>query len=193
LRYHPGEVNLRMADVVIVNKVDSAEEAGVDTVLRNVAAVNPRAQVIRAASPPQLDDGPDLRGVRALVVDDGPTLTHGEMPFGAGLVAARRAGAIVVDPRPFAVGSIAEALQRWPALTEALLAMGYGDAQLAHLAATIDAADCDVVVAGTPIDLGRLIRTRHPIRRVRYELEVLGEPTLADALAPIVARSAVGA
>jgi predicted GTPase len=142
--------------------------------------------VILAASPPRLDEGPDLRGARALVIDDGPTLTHGEMPFGAGLVAARRAGATIVDPRRSAVGSLRETLARWPRLTEALPAMGYGDAQLADLAATIDAADCDVVVAGTPIDLARLIPSRHPIRRVRYELEEQGRPDLADALAPII-------
>jgi predicted GTPase len=186
LRYHPGEVNLRMADVVLVNKVDSAAEEDVAVVLRNVASVNPDAQVILAASPPLLDDGPDIRGARALVIDDGPTLTHGEMPFGAGLVAARQAGATIVDPRPFAVGSLRATLERWPALTEALPAMGYDDAQLADLAATIDAADCDVVVAGTPIDLARLIRTRHPIRRVRYELEERGRPGLSDVLAPII-------
>ena len=126
-----------------------------------------------------------------LVVEDGPTLTHGEMPFGAGLVAARRAGAgAIVDPRPHAVGSIADTFARWPQLTDVLPAMGYSDEQLRELEATIDRTDCDVVVTGTPIDLGRLIATRHPIRRVRYELEEVGRPTIADVLRPIVARAA---
>ena len=188
LRYHPGEVNLRLADVVVVNKVDSAETQAVDEVLASVEAVNPGATVILAASPPRLDPGPDLRGARVLVVEDGPTLTHGEMPFGAGLVAAQSAGAAeIVDPRAFAVGSIAETFATWPRLGPVLPAMGYSDEQLTELAATINAADCDVVVIGTPIDLGRLIESRHPIRHVRYELEEVGVPTIADVLRPIVA------
>ena len=189
LLYHPGETNLRMADVVVVNKVDSAEADDVETVLANVEAVNPDATVILAESPPMLESGPDIIGKRVLVVDDGPTLTHGEMPFGAGLVAARRAGAAtIVDPRPFAVGSIADVLLSAPQLANVLPAMGYSDEQLHELEQTIDATDCDVVVSGTPIDLGRLIRSRHPIRHVRYELEEIGTPTMADVLAPIVAR-----
>jgi predicted GTPase len=188
LRYHPGEVNLRLADVVVVNKVDAAEKGAVDEVLASVAEANPTATVIRAASPPILDPGPDLRGKRVLVVEDGPTLTHGEMPFGAGLVAARDAGAAeIVDPRPFAVGSVAATLAAWPQLGNVLPAMGYSDEQLAELAATINAADCDVVVTGTPIDLGRLIESRNPIRHVRYELEEIGTPTIADVLDPVMA------
>jgi predicted GTPase len=189
LLYHPGETNLRMADVVVVNKVDSAEADDVETILANVEAVNPDATVILAESPPLLEPGPDVIGKRVLVVDDGPTLTHGEMPFGAGLVAARRGGAAtIVDPRPFAVGSIADVLASATQLENVLPAMGYSDEQLRELEQTIDATDCDVVVSGTPIDLGRLIRSRHPIRRVRYELEEIGRPTIADVLAPIVAR-----
>ena len=189
LRYHPGEANLRMADVVVINKVDSAEAHNVEQVLENIEAANPMARVIFAKSPPILEDGPELLGRRVLVVDDGPTLTHGEMPFGAGLVAARNAGAAaIVDPRPYAVGSIKETLERWPQLTNVLPAMGYGDEQLKELEETINDADCDVVVTGTPIDLGRLISSRHPIRHVRYELEEVGEPTLADVLEPIVAK-----
>jgi predicted GTPase len=188
LRYHPGEVNLRLADVVVVNKVDAAEKGAVDEVLASVAEVNPTATVIRAASPPILDPGPDLRGKRVLIVEDGPTLTHGGMPFGAGLVAARDAGAAeIVDPRPFAVGSVAATLAAWPQLGSVLPAMGYSDEQLAELAATINAADCDLVVTGTPIDLGRLIESRHPIRHVRYELEEIGTPTIADVLDPVMA------
>jgi predicted GTPase len=191
LGYHPGETNLRMADVVVLNKVDTAAANDVETVVENVQEVNPLAQLVFANSPPVLEDGPDLRGRTVLVVDDGPTLTHGGMPFGAGLVAARRAGAAqIVDPRPHAVGSLRDVFAQWPQLTNVLPAMGYSDAQLSELEQTINAVDCDVIVTGTPIDLGRLIDSRHPIRQVRYELEELGRPTIADALAPVVARAA---
>jgi predicted GTPase len=190
LRYHPGETNLRMADVVVVNKIDSAEAHNVERVLENVESLNPAATVILAKSPPVLDDGPDLRGKLVLVVDDGPTLTHGEMPFGAGLVAARAAGAgKIVDPRPYAVGSLKDVFTDWPQLANVLPAMGYSDEQLRELEQTINAADCDVVVTGTPIELGRLIDSKHPIRHVRYDLEEVGEPSLAEALAPIVTQA----
>jgi predicted GTPase len=192
LRYHPGETNVRMADVVVINKVDSAEAHNVEQVLENVEELNPMARVIFASSPPTLDEGPDLLGRYVLVVDDGPTLTHGGMPFGAGLVAARKAGAAkIVDPRPYAVGSIKATLDKWPHLTNVLPAMGYDDEQLAALEETLNAADCDVVVTGTPIDLGRLITSKHPIRHVRYELEEVGSPTLADVLEPIVTKAKV--
>ena len=191
LLYHPGEANLRMADVVVINKVDSASPADVETVLRNVGSVNPLAQVIFANSPPLIEAGPDLRGKTVLVVDDGPTLTHGEMPFGAGLVAARRAGAgRIADPRPHAVGSLHDVFERWPQLTKVLPAMGYSDEQLHDLEQTINAVDCDVVVTGTPIDLGHLIDSRHPIRHVRYELEEIGHPTINDVLHPVLLRAA---
>jgi Predicted GTPase len=190
LLYHPGETNVRMADVVVINKVDSAEAHNVERVLENVESVNPLAKVIFAKSPTTLDPGPSLRGAHVLVVEDGPTLTHGGMPFGAGLVAARAAGAAsIVDPRPFAVGSIQKLYATWPQLANVLPAMGYSDGQLSELEATINAADCDVVVTGTPVDLGRLITSRHPIRHVRYELEEVGSPTLADVLESIVARA----
>jgi predicted GTPase len=190
LLYHPGEVNLRLADVVVVNKVDSAEAHNVEQVVANVEAVNPTAVLVFAKSPPRLDYGPELLGRRVLVVEDGPTLTHGEMPFGAGLVAARNAGAAtVVDPRPYAVGSLREVFATWPQLTNVLPAMGYSDEQLRELEQTIDSAECDVVVTGTPIDLSRLIDTRHPIRHVRYELEELGRTTITDVLEPIVAQA----
>jgi predicted GTPase len=190
LLYHPGEANLRMADVVVINKVDSAEAHNVEQVLESVEGVNPMATVVFAKSPPTLEPGPDLLGKLVLVVDDGPTLTHGEMPFGAGLVAAREAGAAkIVDPRPHAVGSIADTLARWPQLTNVLPAMGYGDEQLQELEDTINAVDCDVVVTGTPIDLARLIHSRHPIRQARYALEEVGEPTLAELLRPIVTKA----
>jgi predicted GTPase len=191
LRYHPGETNLRLADVVVVNKVDSAAAHDVEKIVESVQEVNPLAQLVFAESPPILDAGPDLRGKTVLVVDDGPTLTHGEMPFGAGLVAARKAGAArIADPRPHAVGSLRDVFERWPQLANSLPAMGYSDEQLRELEQTINAVDCDVVVTGTPIDLGRLIDSRHPIRHVRYELEELGHPTIADVVAPIAARAA---
>ena len=190
LLYHPGETNVRMADVVVINKVDSAEAHNVERVLENVESVNPLAKVIFAKSPTTLDPGPSLRGAHVLVVEDGPTLTHGGMPFGAGLVAARAAGAAsIVDPRPFAVGSIQKLYATWPQLANVLPAMGYSDGQLSELEATINAADCDVVVTGTPVDLGRLITSRHPIRHVRYELEEVGKPTISDVLEPIVAQA----
>jgi predicted GTPase len=197
LLYHPGEANVRMADVVVVNKVDSAEAAAVEEVVRNVRAVNPDAKIVLAESPVTLEDGPSLEGKRVLVVEDGPTITHGGMPYGAGTVAARAAGAAeLIDPRPFAVGSIAATFEKFPEIGPVLPAMGYGDEQLAELAATIDAADCDVVVTGTPMNLGRVIEVRPPVRHVTYVLADHGEPTLADVLGPFVEahrREAVGA
>ena len=196
LLYHPGETNLRMADEVVINKVDTAEVHNVEKVVANIEATNPMATLVFAMSPPTLDEGPDLRDKLVLVVDDGPTLTHGEMPFGAGLVAARTAGAAkIVDPRPYAVGSLKDVFGKWPQLTNVLPAMGYSDEQLAELEQTINAVDCDVVVTGTPIDLSRLVKSRHPIRHARYELVEVGQPTIAEILEPIAgkARAAAGA
>jgi predicted GTPase len=188
LRYHPGETNLRMADVVVINKIDSATPEQVRRVLADVTALNPAATVVRAESPVVLSHGPTLVGKSVLVVDDGPTITHGGMPFGAGAVAARNAGADeIIDPRPWAVGSIAEVFERFPHIGHVLPAMGYGDEQLAELEATINATPCDLVVTGTPIDLGRLIETRHTIRHATYELKELGRPTLEDVLEPVLA------
>jgi predicted GTPase len=182
--YHPGEATLRMADVVVVNKVDSAELDAVAQVVSNVRTANPGATIVTAASPVTLEDGPDLVGRRVLVVEDGPTLTHGGMPFGAGTVAARQAGATtVVDPRPYAVGSIAETFAAYPHVGAVLPATGYGERQLADLAATIRATPCDVLVTGTPIDLARLVDVGRPVRRATYELREVGHPTLADVLA----------
>jgi predicted GTPase len=190
LGYHPGETNLRMADVVVINKLDSAEAAAVAAVAANVAATNPRATVIRAESPVTLELGPTLAGARALVVEDGPTLTHGGMPYGVGTVAARQAGATsLVDPRPHAVGSIADTFRAYPSIGLVLPAMGYGKHQIEELRATIDAADCDVVVAGTPIGLRRVVGTARQVRQARYELRELGSPDLADVLAPILAAA----
>lgn len=188
LSYHPGETNLRMADVVVVNKVDTSDAEAVDAVVRNVRAVNPGAVVVRAASPVTLDDGPSLAGKRVLVVEDGPTITHGGMPYGAGTVAARAAGAIPVDPRPYAVGAIVETFAKFPAIGAVLPAMGYGQQQLFDLASTIDRADVDAVILGTPMDLGRLITTRHPLRRARYALADAGSPTLGDVVAPLAEK-----
>jgi predicted GTPase len=188
LRYHPGEVNLRMADVVLVNKVDRADPADVAQVVATATAVNPGATVIRAESPVTLLDGPDLAGRRVLVVEDGPTATHGGMTYGAGTVAAEQAGAVIVDPRPYAVGSIADTYATYPGIGAVLPAMGYGAAQLGDLEATIEATPCDVVIAGTPVDLAGLVSVRHPIRRVTYELREVGTPTLEDVLGPLAAR-----
>jgi predicted GTPase len=191
LAYHPGETNLRLADAVVVNKIDAAPLEAIEHVLHDVRLANPTAQIVLARSPVTLEEGPDLAGKRVLVVEDGPTLTHGGMGFGAGTVAAREAGAAeLVDPRPFASGSIAELYVRYPHLGPVLPAMGYSDRQLAELAATIDACECDVVVTGTPIDLSRLIASRHPFRHASYELEEAGGTPLSQVIQPVL--SAVG-
>jgi len=189
LRFHPGEANLRMADAVIVGKVDTASAEQVATVQRNVAAVNSGAAVLLAESPVTLSDGPSLAGEPVLVVEDGPTITHGGMPFGAGTVAARAAGAEPVDPRPYATGSLLETFERFPHIGAVLPAMGYSVAQLADLEATITATPCAAVIAGTPIDLGRLITSPRPIRETGYELVQCGGPALEELLAPIVERA----
>jgi predicted GTPase len=187
LAYHPGEVNVRMADVVVVNKVDSAPAEAVSEVVANVLRVNPGARIVQAASPVTLEDGPPVAGGKVLVVEDGPTITHGGMPYGAGTVAAHHAGTTnLVDPRPYAVGSIAETFERYPAIGAVLPAMGYGDEQLAELEQTINATPCDVVVTGTPMDLTRLIEIHHPVRHATYGLADHGRPTLAEVLAPFV-------
>ncbi len=187
LTYHPGETNLRMADVVVVNKIDSADPTQVERVLADVASINPEAAIVRANSRVTLEHGLSLVGAAALVIEDGPTITHGGMPFGAGMVAAQRGGAgALVDPRPYAVGSIAETYRRYPHIGSVLPAMGYSDEQLHELEQTINATDCDVVISATPVDLTRLVDSRHPIRHATYELEEVGRPTLADVLAPLV-------
>lgn len=180
--YHPGELNVRMADVVVVNKVDAASPEAVAEVSRNVRRLNPSATVVRTASPVVLEGGSDIRGARALVVEDGPTLTHGGMAFGAGTVAARQAGVGIVDPRPYAVGSLAAVYAQYPGLGPVLPAMGYGDRQIADLEATIAAVPCDVVIAGTPIDLGRIVSVPRPVLRARYESVDVGSPSLDDVL-----------
>jgi predicted GTPase len=186
LRYHPGEANLRLADAVVVSKLDAAEPGAVTSLLHHVRALNPTAPLVETTSPIHLEPGPSLAGARVLVIEDGPTLTHGGMAFGAGTVAARRAGADIVDPRPFAVGSIADLYAAWPHLGSALPAVGYSPAQLGDLGATVRAAHCDVVVVGTPADLAVLVDLGHPSRRVTYDLFEISHPTLSDLLAPHV-------
>jgi predicted GTPase len=185
LRYHPGETNLRMADVCVVNKVDTAPPAGVEAVLDSIREVNPGAKIVRAASPFLLEEnGETIAGKRVLAIEDGPTLTHGEMTYGAAVLAAKANGAAeLVDPRAFAVGSIAETLEEYPHITELLPAMGYGRKQMDELKETIARSDADVVVIGTPIDLRRVIDFDKPALRVTYRLQELGEPTLSDLLA----------
>jgi predicted GTPase len=176
-RYHPGEANLRMADVVIVNKVDSADEASLEAVLGSIAALNPAAEVLTARSDLTLE-GPSVEGKRVVIVEDGPTLTHGGMTYGAGVVAARRFGAAqLVDPEPVAVGSIKAVLQRYPDLEPLVPAMGYGQTQMRELKETLQRVDADIVLVATPIDLGRLLELDKPVARVRYELaQVSGRP-----------------
>jgi predicted GTPase len=182
-RYHPGEANLWMADVVLINKVDTAGSEAVARVREDIYAVSSDATVIEGASPIYVEDPIAIRDKRVLVIEDGPTLTHGGMAYGAGVVAARRFGAAeLVDPRSYAVGSIAETFESYPHVEELLPAMGYGDEQVRELEETINAVDCDLVLAATPIDLRRLIKVRHPVDRVRYELQVIGEPTLEQVL-----------
>ena len=181
--YYPGETNTRMADVFVINKVDTADEANVVKVRENIRSVNPTAQIIEAASPLFVDDPAAILGKRVLVVEDGPTLTHGEMAYGAGYVAAVRYGAKeIVDPRPYAVRSIAATYKKYPKTGTILPAMGYGAAQIKDLEATINAADVDLVVIGTPIDLTRVLKINKPYQRVRYELQEIGKPTLKDLL-----------
>lgn len=179
--YHPGEASLRMADVVVVNKVDTADMANIMTVRNNVARVNPGAIVIEAASPIFVEAPDAIRGKRVLVIEDGPTLTHGEMAYGAGTVAAKRLGAAeLVDPRPYAVGSIIATFQKYPNTGALLPAMGYGDKQVRELEETINNTPCDMVIVATPIDLRRVLTIKHPSQRVRYELQEIGQPTLKD-------------
>ena len=174
LRYHPGEANLRMADVVVINKIDTSEPEKIELVRANIRAINSKAIVIDAASPIFVDDPQAIRGAKVLVVEDGPTLTHGEMTYGAGIVAARRYGAAeIIDPRPYAVRSIAATFQKYPGTGTLLPAMGYGPQQVQDLEDTINATPCDLVIIATPIDLRRVLKINRPTQRVRYELQEL--------------------
>jgi predicted GTPase len=183
LSYHPGETNVNAADVFVINKVDTTNAENVIKVRENLRRLNPTATIIEAASPLFVDDPAGIFGKRVLVIEDGPTLTHGEMAYGAGYVAARRFGAAeIVDPRPFAVKSIKATYEKYPKTGPILPAMGYGEAQTRDLEATINKADVDMVIIGTPIDLKRVIKINKPAQRVRYELQEIGQPTLEDLL-----------
>ena len=182
LGYYPGEQNIRAADVVVINKEDSAEAADVDRLVENIKSVNPSATIVHADSPVVFDEEVDLKGKRVLVVEDGPTLTHGGMKIGAGTVAALAAGAELVDPREHAVGKMAETYKKYPNIGVLLPAMGYSPEQVADLQTTINAVDCDYVVIGTPIDLRKVVDIEKPSVRVRYDLKVTSSPTLKDVL-----------
>jgi len=191
--YYPGAANVQLADVLIINKVDSAPEGNVTAVLDAVAQINPKAQIIRAASPITVDNPDVIKGKRVLVVEDGPTLTHGGMQFGAGTLAARLFGAReIVDPRPFAVRSIAEAFRKYPGTGILLPAMGYGPEQIADLEATLNKVPCEAVVIGTPIDLRRIVKIEKPSTRVQYSLEELSTPDLQDVLDGLVRKHIKG-
>jgi predicted GTPase len=189
LAYHPGETNLRMADVIIINKVDTADPQKVKLVKDNIKLVNPNAMVLEAASPITADSPEAVRGKRVLVIEDGPTITHGNMPYGAGVIFAQKFGAsVIVDPRPYAVGSIKEAYEKYRHLGAVLPALGYSGKQVAELKETIDRTPCDVVVIGTPIDLRRVIVIKQPTVRVKYELKVLGPVSLEHILDEFIER-----
>ena len=181
--YHPGETNARMADVLVLNKVDTADYANVVAVREALRELNPRATVVEAASPLTVEDPAAIKGKKVLVIEDGPTLTHGEMAYGAAWVAARRFGASeILDPRPYAVGSIVETYKKYPTTGNVLPAMGYGAQQIKELEATIANTPADLVLIGTPIDLRRVLQLSKPAQRVRYELQEIGQPTLYDLL-----------
>lgn len=189
LTYYPGEVTLRMADVVVINKIDSADPTSIQIVRESIEKVNPKAIVVDGASPIKVDDPSLIRGKRVLVVEDGPTLTHGEMKLGAGIVAARKFGAAeLVDPRPFTVGKLTETFRIYPNIGPLLPAMGYGQQQLNDLEATINNTDCDSVIIATPIDLNRIIKIKKPNTRVYYDLQEIGKPDLKDVLDEFVSK-----
>ncbi|HTR47009.1 MAG TPA: cyclic 2,3-diphosphoglycerate synthase [Verrucomicrobiae bacterium] len=191
LGYFPGEVNLRRANVVVINKVDSASREAVDLVQKNIRAVNPKASVIEAASRVAVAAPEKVKGRRVVVVEDGPTVTHGEMAYGAGVIAAHEFGAAeIVDPRPYSVGSIRETFERFPHLTNLVPAMGYSPAQVRELEETINAIPCDLVLVATPVDLARIIRLQKPNLRVTYEIEEIGHPQLPDLIAAFVRKHA---
>lgn len=189
LRYYPGEVTLRIADVVVINKMDSSAPDDIQTVRESIELVAPRAVVVDGASPIKVDDPSVIKGKRVLVVEDGPTLTHGEMKIGAGVVAARKFGASeIVDPRPYTVGRLTETFEKYPGIGTLLPAMGYGDQQLKDLETTINNTDCDSVVIGTPIDLNRIIKITKPNTRVYYDLQEIGNPNLEEVIDEFVKK-----
>ncbi|MCL2142000.1 MAG: cyclic 2,3-diphosphoglycerate synthase [Methanimicrococcus sp.] len=190
LSYYPGEITLRLADVVVINKIDSADFENVQTVRKNIEKVNPTAIVVDAASTLSVDNPELIRGKRVLVIEDGPTLTHGDMKIGAGVVAAQRFGAAeIIDPRPYVVGKLAETYRIYPNIGKLLPAMGYGEEQIADLTETIERTDCDTVIIATPIDLGRIVKINKPNTRVKYNLQEIGQPDLNDVLADFIKKS----
>jgi len=192
LTYYPGNVTLRLADVVVINKMDSADAEGVEIVRRNISSQNPDAIVIDGASTLDMDDPSVVRGKRVLVVEDGPTLTHGEMKIGAGVVAAQKFGAAgLVDPRPYIVGRLAETFETYPDIGTVLPAMGYGEQQLKDMETTINKTECDAVVIGTPIDLNRIIKINKPNTRVYYNLQEIGRPNFTGVLDDFVKTHAL--
>jgi predicted GTPase len=189
LTYYPGEVTLRLADVVVINKMDSSAPGDIQTVRESIEKVAPNAIVVDGASPISVDDPSIIKGKRVLVVEDGPTLTHGEMKIGAGVVAARKFGAAeLVDPRPFTVGKLTETFEKYPNIGTLLPAMGYGDQQLKDLETTINNTECDAVVIGTPIDLNRIINIKRPSTRVWYDLQEIGRPNLEEVIDEFVKK-----
>lgn len=189
LKYYPGEVSLRMADVIVINKIDSASPENIQVVRESIEKVNASALVIDGASPIRVDDESVIRGKRVLVVEDGPTLTHGEMKIGAGVVAARKFGASeLVDPRPFTVGKLSETFRLYPNIGTLLPAMGYGEQQLRDLEKTIDNADCESVIIATPIDLNRIIKIKKPNTRIHYDLQEIGKPDLSQVIDDFVRK-----
>jgi predicted GTPase len=188
ITYYPGETNLRMADVVVINKIDTADYEDIEEVRENIMIVNPNATIVDAASPLTIDNMEKIKGKRVIVVEDGPTVTHGGMPYGAGYIAARKAGAIIVDPRPFAVGSIKATFEKYSHLEDVLPAMGYGKKQMDELQQTINKSDVDAIVIGTPIDLNHVIKIDKPSVRVRYDLQEIGRPNLVDVLTEFVKK-----
>lgn len=189
LHYYPGEINVRLADVIVINKIDTASFEQIEVTRRIAHALNPMARVVDAASPVTVEDGEAIRGKRVLVVEDGPTITHGEMAYGAGWVAATRHGAAeIVDPRPYLAGALAATFAQYPQIGPVLPAMGYGAAQIADLAATIAAVPADLVLVATPIDLRRVLTVSKPAQRVRYDLQEIGEPTLTTILRQFLAE-----
>ncbi len=189
LNYYPGEVNLRIADVIIINKIDTASPEGIQKVRENIARINPNAIVVDAASPIKVNHPEIIRGKKVLVIEDGPTLTHGEMKLGAGTIAARKYGAKeIVDPRPFVVGKLAETFNIYPNIGKLLPAVGYGKQQVKDLEATIDKTECDSVIIGTPIDLNRIIKINKPNTRVYYNLQEIGDPNLEQVIGDFIKK-----
>jgi len=189
LSYYPGEVTLRLADAVVINKIDSADFENIQTVRKSIQSVNPSATVIDAASMIKVDNPEIIKGKRVLAIEDGPTLTHGEMKIGAGVVAAMRFGAAeIIDPRPYVVGRLAETFRIYPDIGHVLPAMGYGEEQMRDLSATIDRTDCDSVIIATPIDLARVVRISKPNTRVEYSLQEIGHPDIEDVLSGLIKK-----